>query len=88
VRFKAQIRSSIQRILAFVWEPLLVLSIISFVWAGTVFFVKKSDLDIGQHSVENAKGPNIIVIMCDALTSKDMSLYGYHRKTTPELETT
>ena len=30
--------------------------------------------------------PNIILIVCDTLSAKHMSLYGYHRKTTPNLE--
>lgn len=32
------------------------------------------------------KLPNIILIVCDTLGAKHMSLYGYHRKTTPNLE--
>ena len=30
--------------------------------------------------------PNIILIVLDTASAKHMSLYGYHRKTTPELE--
>lgn len=30
--------------------------------------------------------PNIIVILCDALSARHMSLYGYQRKTTPYIE--
>lgn len=32
------------------------------------------------------KLPNIILIVCDTLGAKHMSLYGYHRKTTPMME--
>ncbi len=32
------------------------------------------------------KLPNIILIVCDTLSAKHMSLYGYDRKTTPNLE--
>jgi arylsulfatase A-like enzyme len=32
------------------------------------------------------KSPNIILIVCDTLGSKHMSLYGYHRNTTPNLD--
>ncbi|MFN3740904.1 MAG: sulfatase, partial [Thermodesulfovibrionales bacterium] len=32
------------------------------------------------------KLPNIVLIVCDTLGAKHMSLYGYHRKTTPMLE--
>lgn len=34
----------------------------------------------------NNKLPNIILIVCDTLGAKHMSLYGYHRRTTPMLE--
>lgn len=30
--------------------------------------------------------PNIIVLVCDAMTARNLSLYGYPRKTTPNLE--
>ena len=30
--------------------------------------------------------PNIIIILCDTLGAKHMSLYGYHRNTTPRLD--
>ncbi|MHC4322618.1 MAG: sulfatase-like hydrolase/transferase, partial [Planctomycetota bacterium] len=41
----------------------------------------------GQHAGTNMKRPNIILVIFDALTARDMSLYGYHRKTTPFLDT-
>jgi len=31
--------------------------------------------------------PNIVVLVCDAMTAKNLSIYGYPRKTTPSLET-
>lgn len=30
--------------------------------------------------------PNIVVLVCDAMTARNLSLYGYPRKTTPNLE--
>jgi hypothetical protein len=30
--------------------------------------------------------PNIVVLICDAMSAKNLSLYGYPRKTTPNLE--
>jgi arylsulfatase A-like enzyme len=30
--------------------------------------------------------PNVLVIVLDAVRARDLSVYGYHRKTTPELE--
>ncbi|MBK6793224.1 MAG: sulfatase-like hydrolase/transferase [Anaerolineales bacterium] len=37
---------------------------------------------------QNAGGqrPNIIMLICDAMTARNLSLYGYPRKTTPNLE--
>ncbi|MBL8103291.1 MAG: sulfatase-like hydrolase/transferase, partial [Anaerolineales bacterium] len=32
------------------------------------------------------KPPNIVVLVCDAMTASNLSLYGYPRKTTPNLE--
>lgn len=37
------------------------------------------------HNV-GTKSPNIIVLVCDAMTARNLSLYGYSRKTTPNLE--
>ncbi|MDP2167616.1 MAG: sulfatase [Thermodesulfovibrionales bacterium] len=34
----------------------------------------------------NNKLPNIVLIVCDTLGAKHMSLHGYHRKTTPSIE--
>jgi len=36
-----------------------------------------------QHSELDKKRPNIILVTFDALTAQDMSVYGYHRLTTP-----
>lgn len=38
---------------------------------------------ITQPSVVNKNQPNIILVTFDALTARDMSVYGYHRPTTP-----
>ena len=34
----------------------------------------------------DGKSPNIVVLVCDAMTAHNLSLYGYSRKTTPNLE--
>jgi arylsulfatase A-like enzyme len=34
----------------------------------------------------NAALPNIIIVLFDAMTARNLSLYGYHRKTTPNFE--
>ena len=36
--------------------------------------------------VDDAKRPNVLLIVMDTVRAKNLSLYGYHRKTTPELE--
>ncbi|MEK6527642.1 MAG: sulfatase-like hydrolase/transferase [Nitrospirota bacterium] len=39
--------------------------------------------NISQTTTDNKSRPNIILITFDALTARDMSVYGYHRPTTP-----
>ncbi len=39
--------------------------------------------EFAQSSVTDENRPNIILITFDALTARDMSLYGYYRETTP-----
>lgn len=39
-----------------------------------------------QAQTNGRKLPNIIVLVCDAMTAHNLSLYGYSRKTTPNLE--
>ena len=41
---------------------------------------------ISQIENSTSSAPNIIVIVLDALTARDMSLYGYPRDTTPNIE--
>jgi arylsulfatase A-like enzyme len=35
---------------------------------------------------ESASSPNIVLLICDAMSAHNLSLYGYPRKTTPNLE--
>ena len=44
-----------------------------------------SDL-ISQLEASSSSYPNIIIVVLDALTARNMSLYGYPRKTTPNIE--
>jgi glucan phosphoethanolaminetransferase (alkaline phosphatase superfamily) len=37
-------------------------------------------------STGNLKQPNILLVSFDAMTSRDMSVYGYHRQTTPFIQ--
>jgi len=41
---------------------------------------------LGSLSFRNSKRPNIIIILCDSLSARHMSLYGYSRKTTPNID--
>jgi len=63
------------------WLILSVLLVIYQVW------IKQTDPVVQQTSVlthpTNVKQPNILLVTFDALTSRDMSVYGYNRKTTP-----
>lgn len=38
---------------------------------------------VSQTSITDTQRPNIILVTFDAMTSRDMSVYGYHRPTTP-----
>ena len=44
---------------------------------------KKISQKIVTESVSGKERPNIILVMFDTLTARDMSVYGYHRQTTP-----
>jgi arylsulfatase A-like enzyme len=44
---------------------------------------KKISKEIIQPSVADKNRPNIILVTFDAMTARNMSLYGYHRQTTP-----
>lgn len=93
-------RERLNNIVVVVWKPLIVLTLISFIWVAPEYtsFQTSSDnnllyddelLDLAQLGKETKiKGnkPNIILITFDALSARDMSLYGYYRKTTPYWE--
>ncbi len=55
------------------------LKIASLFTAGTLSTLTASSLQLQDNR------PNIIIILCDALSALNMSLYGYERATTPEL---
>jgi arylsulfatase A-like enzyme len=42
--------------------------------------------EINAREATYIKRPNIILVTFDALTARDMSLYGYHKKTTPFID--
>lgn len=86
-------RGKLNNVISIFWIPALVLFIISLIWIGpeNVNFRALYGEDNSSRILELSEkakskgenGPNIILITFDALSAKDMSLYGYHRKTTP-----
>ncbi len=64
--------------------------VISVFLVGYHTWFKGPDKAVSQgvvdNSKENKRSPNIILVTFDALTARDMSLYGYSRPTTPFLE--
>jgi len=74
------------------WKPCLIISVVSLVWTAgimTSFFIRQHKLlGVTPDKALNmgVNKPNVIIITFDALTNLDMSLYGYHRNTTPELD--
>lgn len=50
-------------------------------------FLKGTDLGVSQELIESASEgedkPNIILVTFDAISARNMSVYGYHRDTTP-----
>lgn len=81
------------------WINQIIERIIPLVWLfGSIVFisvpivtyyalVKKTDKiilqKVDQVTASDKKKPNIILVTFDALTARDMSLYGYHLDTTP-----
>jgi arylsulfatase len=53
-------------------------------YAATAKFLS-SYLPLGQYNAQTQL-PNVIIILFDALSARHMSLYGYKRKTTPNIE--
>jgi len=49
-------------------------------------FANKLILDGVISNSQDQSTPNILILVLDALSARNMSLYGYHRKTTPKLE--
>ncbi len=75
-----------ERITPLVWLfGIFVLLSVPLVTYKTIF--KETSTVVSQKPFQISKGnnnqPNIILIIFDALTTRDMSVYGYHRQTTP-----
>ena len=71
----------IYNIINMLWKPVLALTLVAFIWVSASV-VQGGGNDIGSTAGSGAK-PNIILITFDTLGAEDMSLYGYHLKTTP-----
>ena len=49
-------------------------------------FVRPPDREITQAKDDGHNLPNILIVLFDALSASNMSLYGYPRQTTPNLD--
>lgn len=69
-------------------KPVLLFICVSFFLsiALFVFPLEKQYSDEIYSSIQDSQLPNIILIIVDSLTAQDMSLFGYHLQTTPNLE--
>lgn len=65
-------------------------AIVSLPMVGYHTWFKQTDNSISQgvfqSSISDMRQPNIIIVSFDALTARDMSLYGYNRPTTPFID--
>lgn len=64
------------------------LVVIAAILIGTIFVIpsSKPTLDLGTVSTSSNKLPNVIIIGSDGVLADHMSVYGYERETTPNLE--
>ena len=78
-----------ERITPLVWLFVVVIAI-SFPLVIYHTWVKQTDVTVSQKdertTVEGKGRPNILLVIFDTLTSRDMSLYGYNRPTTPFID--
>ncbi len=93
LKYTQRARQWIHNVIRMLWVPLSVVSSCALLWIGVVliaFFVNRGSVlgsvDLARIIASSARKPNIVIVTFDALTTKDMSLYGYFRKTTPSLE--
>ena len=89
--FHQNVNKSVERI--WVAVPVLILTCVVTVMAHTIMHViadRKENIAVNQEFEKNNTSPkgksNVILITFDALSIDDMSLYGYHRKTTPNID--
>lgn len=54
--------------------------------AGSFLLSSLAPRALDVHAQGNAKLPNIVIFVFDAMTARNLSLYGYPRQTTPNLE--
>lgn len=88
--FKRGFTRIFRNIVDMMWPPLMVISPAVFVWLSVSFFTYDATAEtrppgpaLASHV---ANEPNVILINFDAISARDLSLYGYHRTTTPFLE--
>jgi arylsulfatase A-like enzyme len=64
-----------------------VIVMLSIPWVAYLAYSNQAEKTVSKDNIEYSASdknrPNIILITFDALTARDMSVYGYHRQTTP-----
>lgn len=88
---KKLILSGIMAFVNSVFRIVIFLVILNLLFTTCVYLI---DSEILARALESAREsgqrtaqkPNVVIITFDSLTAKHMSLYGYYRKTTPNLE--
>lgn len=68
------------------WIPSLSLSLGALIWIGPSLIAFGIAEWAKGTEVASGNKPNVFLITFDSLTARDMSLYGYHKKTTPCLD--
>ena len=68
----------------FAWPILFAAILILVIKVGNNFWLELDNRRSFAHP--SARRPNVVLLTADALRAQNMSLYGYHRKTTPFLD--
>ena len=75
-----------QQITPLVWIFGLFILIAVFIVAQQILFFSEAKV-VSRGFITDKERPNIILVTYDSLTARDMSVYGYQRKTTPFIST-
>jgi arylsulfatase A-like enzyme len=95
VPLRRTFQATTRRFVAETWRFVLILTVCCGALAGWRLLsegahnrhgVREHALNNVKNTAANSKRPDIILITFDALSAEDMSLYGYHLNTTPNLD--